>query len=129
MKTVLVAVALAVVTSQAVFAMDAREETGLRKLDPQTRLEQRCDVEAMERIRKDEGKFNPDKVLAYAFAEPRMQAHGIQTRGAAFRSGGAWYHLKYKCETSADNMQIVAFKYKIGDLVPEKDWTTHFLVP
>lgn len=109
--------------------MDSREESGLRKLDPQTRLEQRCDVEAMERIRNEEGNFNPDKVLAYAFAEPRMQEHAIQTRGAAFRSDGAWYHLKYKCETSADNMQIVGFKYKIGGLVPVEDWTKHFLVP
>ncbi|HMF68384.1 MAG TPA: DUF930 domain-containing protein [Phyllobacterium sp.] len=129
MKKIFVTIALAAFALRPALAMNSTEEAGLKKLDPQTRLEQRCDVEAMERIRKDEGKFNPDKVLAYAFADPTMADHAIKTRGAAFRSRGEWYHLKYKCETSADNMNVVGFKYTIGELVPKRDWSQHLLVP
>ncbi|MBA8876760.1 DUF930 domain-containing protein [Phyllobacterium myrsinacearum] len=114
---------------QSASAMDTRMEAGLEKLDLQTRLEQRCDVEAMERIRKDQNGYNPDKVLAYAFADPKVDQHAIKSRGAAFRSRGEWYHLAFKCMTNEDNMEIVAFKYRIGDKVPKNEWNQHYLVP
>ncbi|MGO4451891.1 DUF930 domain-containing protein [Phyllobacterium sp. TAF24] len=121
--------AILALSLQSASAMDTRMEVGLEKLDPQTRLEQRCDVEAMERIRKDEHGYNPDKVLAYAFADPKVDVHSIKSRGAAFRSRGEWYHLAFKCMTNEDNMEIVAFKYQIGDKVPKNEWGQHYLVP
>ncbi len=54
-------------------AMTALEKAQLEKLDPATRLEQRCDVEAMEQISRDERKLSVDKVLAYAFLIQKFQ--------------------------------------------------------
>ncbi|TIS12908.1 MAG: DUF930 domain-containing protein, partial [Mesorhizobium sp.] len=51
-------------------AMDNALRAGLLKLDPQTRLEQRCDAEVLDRISHDDRKFKADRVVAYAFATP-----------------------------------------------------------
>ncbi len=109
-------------------ALTASEIMQLNKLDPQTRIEQRCDIEAMSRLGKEK-RWRPDKVLAYAFSDPVMSAHTVKAKGAAFRSNGNWYRLSYICKTQDDFVTINTFEYKIGDLVPRKDWDKHYLVP
>lgn len=111
------------------FAMNASEKAQLEKLDPMTRLEQRCDVEAMERIAREHGKFSVDKVLAYAFSDPVTKKNSIKADGAAFRSGERWYKLSFVCKTDAEHINIVSFHYDIGDEVPHDQWDKHYLVP
>jgi hypothetical protein len=109
--------------------MDARLRSGLLKLDPQTRLEQRCDAEVLDRISHDDRKYNADRVVAYAFATPEMSDDGIRSPGAAFRSKGKWYRLKFKCRTAPDHMEVLQFRYRIGDQIPESDWSKYNLYP
>jgi hypothetical protein len=110
-------------------AMDSRLRAGLLKLDPQTRLEQRCDAEVLDRITHDDNHFSADRVVAYAFAKPVMQENAIRTKGAAFRSKGQWYHLKYKCQTAPDHMKVTKFHYTIGPEIPKDEWTKYDLYP
>ncbi|MGU3574262.1 DUF930 domain-containing protein [Brucellaceae bacterium C25G] len=110
-------------------AMTALEIAQLKKLDPATRLEQRCDVEAMEVINRLEPGFKPDKVLAYAFSDPIIKPLSIVAKGAALRSRNQWYRLSYTCKTDTDRMTILSFKYKLGDIVPHDQWDAHYLVP
>ncbi|TKT69309.1 DUF930 domain-containing protein [Aquamicrobium sp. LC103] len=110
-------------------ALDARLKSGLMKLDPDTRLEQRCDVEVLERIRQENRNYAPDRVVAYATGTPRLEGDEIRTRGAAFRSKGQWYRLRFKCQTTPDHMTVVALRYKIGDLIPTEDWDKYYLWP
>ncbi|KAB2657103.1 DUF930 domain-containing protein [Brucella tritici] len=110
------------------FAMNASEKAQLEKLDPATRLEQRCDVEAMERITQEQ-KFSVDKVLAYAFSDPVTKKNSIKADGAAFRSREHWYKLSFVCKTDEDHINIVSFRYDIGDEVPQNQWDKHYLVP
>jgi hypothetical protein len=107
--------------------MDAALRAGLLKLDPQTRLEQRCDAEVLDRISHDDHKYKADRVVAYAFATPEMKADAIRSPGAAFRSKGQWYRLKFKCETAPDHMEVLQFRYRIGDEIPEADWAKYNL--
>ena len=60
-------------------AMDRSLVKQFKELDPQTRLEQRCDTEAMWEINADKTSFKPDKVIAYTFAEPILAcgAHAL----------------------------------------------------
>ena len=109
-------------------AMNASEKAQLEKLDPATRLEQRCDVEAMERITQEQ-KFSVDKVLAYAFSDPVTKKNSIKADGAAFRSREHWYKLSFVCKTDEDHINIVSFRYDIGDEVPQNQWDKHYLVP
>lgn len=108
-------------------AIDARIKGQLEKLDPEERLEQRCDIEAMDQISDGKGGFRPDKVIAYAFGDPNVEGTTLKTKGAVFRSKGEWYRLSYKCEATADRLDVSAFKYKVGDVVPHEDWAAHYL--
>lgn len=120
---------LPVVITSPALAMDNGAAAQLERLDPQTRLEQRCDLEAMERIHKDPVKMVPDELVAYAFAEPKIKGDKIRSGGAAFRSKGEWYHLSYSCSTSPDHMTVLTFQYAIGQMVPHDEWSHHYLVP
>lgn len=108
-------------------AMDSALRAGLLKLDPETRLEQRCDAEVLDRITKDDHKYKADRVVAYAFATPEMSADAIRSPGAAFRSKGQWYRLKFKCQTAPDHMEVLQFRYRIGDEIPQTDWPKYNL--
>lgn len=112
-----------------VMAMTALEKAQLEKLDPATRLEQRCDVEAMEQISRDVRKLSVDKVLAYAFSDPIAGKNSIKADGAAFRSGEHWYKLAFNCKTDDDHISVTSFEYEIGDEVPQDQWDKHYLVP
>ena len=127
MKRLVCALLFGVAALHPALAMDQSLVRQFQKLDPQTRLEQRCDTEAMERINKDDSGFRPDKVIAYSFGEPVYDTNQIKAPGAVFRSKGEWYRLSYKCEATADRLEVNAFKYKIGDQVPHEDWAAHYL--
>ena len=116
-------------TFSPALAMDQSLVRQFEKLDPQTRLEQRCDTEAMERINADKSSFKPDKVIAYTFAEPVVKEDKMKAPGAVFRSKGEWYKLKFKCLTDAEHLDVLSFEYKIGELVPHESWDEFYLYP
>ncbi|WP_337266375.1 DUF930 domain-containing protein [Oryzifoliimicrobium ureilyticus] len=113
--------------SSSAFAVDASIKKQLEKLDPETRLEQSCDTEAMSRISKDKTGFKPDKVIAYTFKDPVKTANSMTAPGAVFRSKGDWYHLSYTCVTGPQHMNVRDLTYKIGDKVPRQEWQQHYL--
>jgi len=127
MKKLFLTVLASLALAWPAHAMDAALRAGLMKLDPQTRLEQRCDAEVLDRISHDDHKYKADRVVAYAFATPEMNADAIRSPGAAFRSKGQWYRLKFKCETAPDHMEVLQFRYLIGDEIPEADWAKYNL--
>ena len=130
MKTFcLTAIAALILPGVPAQAMDSQLRAGLLKLDPQTRLEQRCDAEVLDRISHDDRSYKADRVVAYAFANPEVSDDSILSTGAAFRSKGQWYRLKFKCQTAPDHMEVLQFKYRIGDEIPEDDWSKYNLYP
>jgi Domain of Unknown Function (DUF930) len=108
-------------------ALEAAIARGLRELDLGARLEQRCDYEAMTRIAKDKRGYRPDRVVAGATAEAKVDGDSIAGDGAAFRSKGKWYRLSYVCRTSDDHMDVLDFNYKIGEPIPEAEWEKYGL--
>lgn len=70
--TLLASIAAVLAASSPALSMDNALRAGLLKLDPQTRLEQRCDAEVLDRISHDERAYKADRVVAYAFATPQM---------------------------------------------------------
>jgi Domain of Unknown Function (DUF930) len=123
--TVAAATILSIAAAQA---RTSREEQ-MMKLTPETRLEQRCNARAMGEVSREHKGFKPDEFVAYAFAETAIRGAQIKAPGGALRSGGNWYRVSYTCETSPDGMQVKSFTYRLGELVPRKDWDDHFLVP
>ncbi len=105
---------------------EAQFQQALTRLDPQTRLEQICDREAMRRI-KDEKKLPVDRAQGAASAEPKTEGHKLTAKGAAYRSKGAWYGLTFVCEASADHMKVLSFEYQTGEPIPKAKWEDYGL--
>jgi hypothetical protein len=98
----------------------------LDRLDPQTRLEQICDLEAMNRIKKDQ-KYAPDRAQGAASADPKTDGHKLTATGGAFRSKGDWYELSFVCEATPDHMKVVSFEYQTGKPIPKAKWEEYGL--
>lgn len=113
-------------SASSAHALDSRVIKQLNALAPNERREQRCDIEAMDQIRKS-GDFRPDKVIAYAFGDPVEKGDSIHAAGAVFRSGGDWYKLKYRCETGDQGLAITSFDFKVGTKVPRDQWEKYYL--
>jgi hypothetical protein len=99
----------------------------LAHVEPKTAREQICDLEAILQIGRIEADFAPDAVVAYAMAETRSSADLIVADGAAFRSRGRWYNLKFKCRISERLQRVLAFEFAVGEAVPRADWSAHAL--
>nr|WP_211110237.1 DUF930 domain-containing protein [Acuticoccus mangrovi] len=104
----------------------ARE--ALRTLGTDDRMEQLCDVEAMEQIavwRPNE--YRPELLVAYAFADTVFSGRTVTAEGAAFRSKDNWYHLDFTCEVAEDMERVVAFEFQVGDVIPRHLWEQYYL--
>ncbi len=77
---------MAVTSAAAADKRAARFTEGLKKLDPETRLEQVCDYEAMRRIGREAKEYKPDRSQANAVSEPKHDGSTLIAKGAAFRS-------------------------------------------
>ncbi len=111
-------------------ASDKRQkqlEHMLKRLDPATRLEQLCDAEAMKQIAQDHREFRVDRSVVSALAEPRVKGNTLVGNGAAFRSKGKWYQYAFTCHATPDRLRVISFEYKLGDEIPETQWSKHGL--
>ena len=107
--------------------VDTAALASLKTLDLGTRLEQRCDMEAMARIGSDKKGYSPERVVAAATADTKIQGNSLEGKGAAVRSKGKWYHLSFVCKTSADHMNVLSFDYQIGAAIPKESWNRYNL--
>jgi hypothetical protein len=131
MKRVFVAFVLLMAVSTApAFAQDKNQkrlEGILKRMDPATRLEQICDVEAMKRIGRENKEFRIDRSVVSALVDPQVKGDTLTGKGAAFRSKGKWYRYAFTCRTTPDRLRVISFEYKLGDEIPETQWSRHGL--
>lgn len=109
------------------YGLDNSLKQQLMGLDPQTRLEQTCDLETMFRISRENKSYQADKVIAYTFKPATVKGNSVNAPGAVFRSRENWYHLSYQCETGPRHLDVKSLKYKIGAKIPHSDWAQHDL--
>jgi len=98
----------------------------LSRFDEETRVEQLCGIEAMAQIAALK-RFQPDRVVAYAMADVKLDRTTLLAEGAAFRSQRRWYRLRFKCELNADRQSVRGFEYAIGDTIPRRLWEAYNL--
>jgi hypothetical protein len=99
----------------------------LARVEPKTALEQICDFEAILQIGRIETDFASDAVVAYAMRDTLTSKDLIVADGAAFRSRGRWYNLKFKCKISARQQRVLSFEFEVGEAVPRADWSANAL--
>ncbi len=121
-----VVAALVFVVTPSPLAAQSKLLAGLKRLDPRTRLEQVCDLEAMTRIRK-ETQHRPDRAKSNVSSEPKHAGHVLTAKGGAFRSKGKWYALSFVCEGTPDHMKAIKLKYQVGQVIPQSKWQEYGL--
>ena len=99
-----------------------RMEASLRKLDPDTRFDQVCDMAAMRSIARDSTPYKPDRAVTSAVSQPAIKGDEMTGSGGAFRSKGKWYQFSFTCSATSDRMKVQNFTYKIGEEIPESKW-------
>jgi hypothetical protein len=115
-----IAIVLLLIATPA-FANDARFIESLKKLDPQTRLEQACDLEAMRRI------SSSDRAKSDVISHPVHNGNTLTANGGAVRQNGKWYQLSFVCKATPDHLSVISFTHKVGALIPEEKWASYDL--
>jgi hypothetical protein len=115
--------AIALLAATSAHAQDGRFLESLRRVEPTTRLEQVCDLEAMNRIKRDTG-MNADRAKSDVISSPHHNGHTLTANGGAFRASARWFELSFVCKGSRDHQHVIAFKYKIGKPIPESKWSS-----
>jgi hypothetical protein len=118
------AVVTATIMAATAVAADGRFERSLKMLAPAERLEQLCDYTAMTRVREQNKDYRPDRAVANAMAEPVAVGDTLEVTGGAFRSHKKWYTLSYRCTATPDHLTIVAFRFNVGEEIPEAKWAS-----
>ncbi len=95
---------------------------GLTQLDPEERVVQLCNLEAMEQVHRWKPDFNPDFLVAYAFSGVRFSGETLKANGGAFRSRRQWFRVAYSCTHTPDRNTIVGFDFRVGDAIPPEQW-------
>lgn len=94
----------------------------LKRLEPQTRLQQLCDLEAILQINRRYDQYAADFVIAYATEATVRKGDAVIAHGAAFHGKGRWYNLAFECQPSADEQDVARLRFKLGDAIPEERW-------
>ncbi len=124
------AILVVVLASGTADASDKRQkqlEKMLKRLDPATRLEQVCDAAAMQYIAREHRQFRIDRSVVSALEEPRVKDNTLSGKGGAFRSKGKWYQYSFTCQATPERLRVLSFKYKLGEEIPEAQWSQHGL--
>ena len=118
------ALAAATLVATAAAGADGRFERSLKMLAPAERLEQLCDYTAMMRIREQNKDYRPDRAVANAMTEPVASSDTLEVTGGAFRSRKKWYALSFRCTATPDHLTVIAFRFTIGEEIPEAKWAS-----
>ena len=109
-------------------AADSGVDPSLRRLDPETRLVQVCDLAVM-----DKTSSRKDGVTERAFIDALHRAHihgdTAYGDGGAFRRRGEWYEFSYRCTVTPDHMRTTALEVAVKRRVPHAEWAAKDLYP
>jgi hypothetical protein len=95
----------------------AKAREAIKKLPPEKRLAQTCNIEAIAQIGNAGKKLEPDALVANAFAKPVGTGTTYSVSNGAFRSRKKWYAVAYECTLSKDLGSVESFAFHIGDEV------------
>jgi hypothetical protein len=128
MKILTITLGLLVLAAPA-HAVDARFMASLGKLDPKTRLEQVCDLEAMRKIGQVNGAGGArvDRAKSDVIMPPQHLGNTLIAKGGAFRAGGKWYQVAFTCKATPDHKTVLDFTYKTGAAIPPAKWPVYGL--
>lgn len=97
----------------------AAARKALKTLPPEKRLAQTCNIEALGQIGNAGKGFEPDALVASAFAKPVIAGTTYSVSNGAFRSKQKWVAVAYDCTLSKKLDAVSAFTFRIGNDVTD----------
>lgn len=100
----------------------------LPQLENTERMIQLCTIEGLEQLHVARPSPLPDSIAPSAFAPTTLAGLSIDAPGAAFRAARKWYGLRFSCTVDPNLSGVAAFRYAIGEAIPEAQWEAHDLI-
>jgi len=97
---------------------DAIATTAMGGLPRDVRGGRLCVTELRERMRNASPPYFPDLLPSY----PLESGNVLDIPRAAFRLGGAWYELSFRCEVDSNATQVLVFNFRVGGPIPPGEW-------
>jgi hypothetical protein len=96
--------------------------SALGQLSPNRRLTQICSFEVAEQVARARPETPPDFVVPYGPSGGFIRGGTLDADGGAFRSGGRWFDVSFRCTVDMKAMRVTAFSYRLGKEVPPQQW-------
>lgn len=93
--------------------------TAMRDMPRAARVGELCANELKQQLLHASPPYFPERVPIYGLKDGTV----LEARRAAFRVGGQWYDLSFRCEVDADATKVVSFAFSVGDLIPRSEWS------
>ena len=77
-----------------------------------------CVTALRDELRRGLPPYYPDILPAYRLEEGNV----LDVPKAAFRTGGRWFDLSYRCEVDGKATRVVGFSYRVGEPLPRSEW-------
>ncbi|MCO5730360.1 DUF930 domain-containing protein [Rhizobium sp. SSA_523] len=78
-----------------------------------------CASELQAQLRNGSPAYRPELIPAYTLA-PGTAA--LEVGRGAFRAGGNWYDVRFRCEVNGDATEVTSFSYAVGERIPRSAW-------
>lgn len=101
------------VASQAATG-DIIATTAINEVPRGVRAGRLCVTELREELRNSNPPYFPDLLPSYRLD----QGTTLDVRQGAFRMGGEWYNLTYRCEIDEGATRVLSFAFEVGTRVP-----------
>lgn len=105
-------------------ARQAGFDSVLKKLLPEDRIVQACNMAIEDRLSKETKYHAVDRIAPDAGARSHIAKHRLEVSKGAFRSRGQWYKIRYSCNMSKDNMRALNSDFEVlsSEPIPERKW-------
>lgn len=98
---------------------DPRMRTAMNGMPQAARADLLCMTELRAQLRTGTPPYHADLLPSF-----RLEAGNVlQPRRAAFRAGGQWYDLAFRCELNAGVTRVESFSHRVGEPVPRSEWS------
>jgi hypothetical protein len=96
---------------------DVIATTAMEEVPRGVRAGRLCTTELREQMRDSMPPYFPDILPSYRLGEGTI----LDVPRAAFRVGGDWYDLAYRCQVDANATKVVGFFFRVGERLPPSE--------
>lgn len=82
-----------------------------------------CVTELREQLEHASPPYSPDLLPSFRLKDGTV----MDIRRAAFRTGGQWYDVSYRCEIDTQATKVLSFAFHVGDPIPASEWAARGL--